>query len=144
MDGSSTITGFGIGGNGTGSLTFRVDDVSDTLTIESDLLSTNTTGGISKSGAGTLVLAGNNAQGGFIVINEGTLRLGTGATLSASTADTQIIIRASGTFDLNGVSTGAAIDDFTNAGRVINTSPTAATLTVGNNNGGGTSYGIID
>lgn len=143
VDGSSVITGFGIGGNGTEVLSFRVDDAADVLTVESDLLST-ITGGISKSGAGTLVLAGTNAQTGFTAINEGTLRLGTGATLSGSGTATQIIIRTLGTFDLNGVSTGAAIDDFTNAGLVINTSATAATLTVGNNNGGGTSFGIID
>jgi autotransporter-associated beta strand protein len=52
-------------------------------------------------------------------------------------------IRTGATLDLNGVGSGTAIAGFNGGGTVTNSSATAATLTVGNNNGAGTFSGII-
>ncbi len=139
--GSGVITGgTGITTGGSGSLTFYVNGGSDTLTVES-ALTNGTTGGITKSGAGTLILSGNNLQTGTTTINEGTLRLSGSGRLSGANATATI--RQGATLDLNGVSTGTAIGQFNNNGVVTNSSATAATLQVGNNNGTGDSRGII-
>ena len=140
--GSSTITGgTALTVGGANVLVTRVDGGADTLRIETVL--SGFTGGLTKSGAGTLVLAGANTQTGTISLNEGTIRLATGGSLSGGINNT-LSIRQGATLDLNGVDTGTAIDDFNNNGAVINSSAGPATLTVGNNNGAGTSFGIID
>jgi autotransporter-associated beta strand protein len=93
--GNSTITGgTGITTGGSGSLTFYVNDVNgspNTLTLDS-ILTSGTTGGITKSGAGTLVLSQVNAQTGTTSINEGTVRLsGTGTLNTAVTVGSNAI-----------------------------------------------------
>jgi autotransporter-associated beta strand protein len=107
-------------------------------------LSTPITGlnGLTKDGPGTLVISGTNTQTLPTMINEGTVRLsGTGKISGNSTATT---IRTGATLDLNGVTmAGTAIGAFNGGGSVVNSSATAATLTVGNGNFGGTFSGTI-
>lgn len=137
--GSGTITGSSITTGGSGSLTFYVDGGANTLTIQS-ALSSGTTGGITKSGAGTLRLEGANAQTGTITINEGTIRLAGSGTLGGAAA---LTIRQDGILELNGIN--ATINAFNNNGIVRNTSATTdVTYTVGGSNGTGTSNGIIE
>ncbi|MBK8036101.1 MAG: autotransporter-associated beta strand repeat-containing protein [Verrucomicrobiaceae bacterium] len=138
--GSSTITGgTGITTGGTGDLAVIVDSGSQ-LTIAS-VLTNGTTGGLTKNGKGTLVLSAANAQTGATNINEGTVQLSGTGRLSGANVTTNI--RTGATLDLNGVASGTAIGQFNGGGTVTNTNATAATLTVGNNNGAGTFSGII-
>lgn len=135
--GSATITG-GTIALGSNAFVVRVNQPADTLT----LASANTgTGGLTKSGAGTLVVAGPSSRTGTVSIDEGTLRLAAGGVLSGANAT--LNIRQNAVFDLNGVGTGTAIGQFNNNGIVTNSSTSPATLTLGNGNGTGTSYGSI-
>lgn len=141
--GDAEITGAGTLALGSQALVVRVNEVSDDL-----LLSTTGftgTGGLTKSGAGTLTIATTNSRTGTTEIAEGTVRLSGSGTLSGANVTTNI--RQAGTLDLNGVSTGTSIGQFNNSGLVTNNSNTDATLTIGNtittNGTAGTSFGII-
>ena len=136
--GVSTVSG-GTVALGTGALVARVDLLNDELDISSVITGS---GGLTKSGAGTLILSGANTRTGTTGIEEGTVRLSGSGVLSGANATTNI--RQGATLDLNGVSTGTSIGQFNNNGRVTNSSGSAATLQVGNNNGTGTSFGVID
>jgi autotransporter-associated beta strand protein len=48
-------------------------------------IAANTSGGLTKNGAGTLTLTGANTYSGGTVVNAGTLTVGTGGTLGATT-----------------------------------------------------------
>ena len=145
VNGSATITGGavtqGLGSTlqGGGALVVRVEGGANTLTLASPLTN-STTGGLSKNGAGTLILSGNNAQTGTTNLDEGTIKLATGGRLSGNSA---LTIRQGATFDLNAVATGTAINGLNGPGLITNTGSAAAALTVGNNNGAGTFTGII-
>ena len=70
---TATIGGTaGLTTGGSADLVVRTDSPTDTLTISSPITST-TTGGVNKVGAGTLILSGANAFTGDIYINAGTL-----------------------------------------------------------------------
>lgn len=87
--------------NNTGrTLTVAVD--SGTSTISGVIQNGGTAaGGLTKTGAGTLVVAGNNTYTGTTTINNGTLRLGASDRLADTSA---VVIGGSGTLDLNGFS----------------------------------------
>jgi autotransporter-associated beta strand protein len=138
--GTGAISGTGITTGGANSLAVRVDQSVDVLNLSAPITST-TTGGLTKNGAGTLVISGANAQTGATTINEGTLRLDTGGVLSA--ANQNLALRQAGTLDLNGISTGTSVAAFNGSGLVTNSGASPATLTVGNNNGTGTFSGLI-
>ena len=136
--GISSISGGTAVALGSQALVARVNQATDVLTVNSNITGT---GGLTKDGAGTLVLTGANTRTGTTSINEGTVRLSSGGTLSGANAT--LSIRQGATLDLNGVSTGNSIGQFNNVGTVTNSSGDAATLQIGNNNGTGTSYGVI-
>ena len=141
--GSGAITGTGVTTAGSGAMVIRVNEASDVLTLSAPVMS-DTTGGLTKTGLGTLISEGANTQDGATSINEGTVRLSGSGRLSGSSSSTSLAIRQGATLDLNGVSTGTSIDDLNGAGRVTNSSSTAATFQVGNSNGTGTFSGIIE
>lgn len=134
--GESTISGgTAIHTGGSGALVVRVNELTDKLTI-STLISSGTTGGLTKNGAGTLVLTAANTNTGVTTINEGTIQLSGVGRVGNAVSTT---IRQAGTLDLNGVST--TIASWNNNGLLTNTSTSAATLTIGSGNGTGTSFG---
>jgi len=125
----------------------RVDGTGDVLNLGALNAPVNvasaTTGGLTKNGAGTLVINGVNAQTGTTTINEGKVVLGVNsARLSGNNA--ALTIRQGATLDLNGQSSQGSIAAFDGAGTVTNGSATAATLIIGNvTTGAGTFSGII-
>jgi len=140
-NGSSVITGgTGISVGGSGSLSIRVDGATDTLTLNS-LLTSGTTGGVTKDGAGVLILAGVNAQTGTFTINEGTVRLSGSGRLAAN--NVSVTMRQGATIDLNGVTPSGSTNSWNNNGVLTNSSATAVTFNVGGSNGTGTSFGTF-
>lgn len=101
----------------------------NSLTINSTI-GAATASGLTKSGAGRLIIGGNNAYTGNNIINEGYLQL-TGATATLgvnSTAGNQIQIRQGAILDIN----AAGVSNTINVGALVG----AGTIT---NSGGGTS-----
>ena len=134
---------FGVSTGGGGTLVVRVNGANDALTLSAPMLA-SLTGGFTKNGAGTLVLAGNNLQTGATTINEGTVQLSGAGTLSGSSATTDLAVRQGAILDLNGVSSGTSIRSLNGAGTITNgASAVNVTLTVGNNNGTGIFSGVI-
>ncbi|WP_395733617.1 beta strand repeat-containing protein [Prosthecobacter sp.] len=125
---------------------------------------TGTSGGLTKSGEGTLTLAAGNTFAGTVTINQGTLMIGGG---DFSLTPNQTLQLLGGNLDLNGTvqninnlqaQTGAlAVNDGfapNTAGYVINTSASQATLAlttanvsfrgaIGNNNAGQSNIAVV-
>lgn len=141
--GNAEINGAGTLVLGTNALVVRVNQATDNLILS--MAGLTGTGGLTKSGAGTLTIATSNGRTGTTEIAEGTVKLSGSGTLSGANVTTNI--RQAGTLDLNGVSTGTSIGQFNNMGVVTNNSNTDATLSIGNgvttNGTAGTSYGVI-
>lgn len=141
--GSAVIsTSGGISTTGAGEMVIRVDGASDQLTLNASILS-DTTGGLTKNGAGTLLLNTAQSYTGATTINEGLIQLGPGSRLGGASAsnNNNLVVRQSGTLDLNGITIG--VGAFNGAGAITNSSGTAATLTIGNNNQVGVFSGLI-
>lgn len=83
--GSSTISGGNVNAGSNAELVVRTDLVTDNLTINSVLNLGNTSGVLTKSGAGTLTLGGVNTYQGQTHINAGTLSVGANVNLGAQT-----------------------------------------------------------
>jgi autotransporter-associated beta strand protein len=137
--GDAVITGGAAIANGTNAFVVRVNQLTDTLTLSTGNITG--TGGMTKSGAGTLIIETPVSRTGTTEIAEGTVRLAGIGTLSGDNVTTNI--RQGAVLDLNGLGTGTSIGQFNNMGLVTNSSAGTATLTIGNNNGTGTSYGVI-
>ncbi len=136
--GNATVTGGTALALGSQTLVARVDGGADALRIESVITGT---GGLTKNGAGVLVLAGVNTQTGTVTINEGTVRLSDSGRLGASAA---LTMRQGATYDLNGISPNTNINAFNSNGTITNSSATPVVFTVGGGNGTGTSNGVIE
>lgn len=129
----------GLTTGGSGDLVIGTNAEGDSLSIQVSITST-TTGGLTKNGAGTLTLVVANAYTGATSINAGTLVIGNTSALSTSTATVQV----GAVLDLNGkiiintaVLNGAGISS---TGALVNNSGTAASigaLTIGLGNGTG-------
>jgi autotransporter-associated beta strand protein len=136
-EGDAVITGGTALALGSQALVVRANLAADTLSIESVITGS---GGLTKGGAGTLILAAANAQTGTISINEGTVRLSGSGRLGAANA--ALTMRQGTVLDLNGVTPSTNTDAFNSNGSV--TSAVPATFTVGANNGTGSSFGTVD
>ena len=139
--GSSTINGTGVTTGGAADLIIRVDGSGDVLNLNAPVTAT-TTGGLTKTGAGTLIIGGLNAQttGGSTNLLEGTIQLTTGGRLSANSVN--MVMRQGTFFDLNGISTAqsatsSSIGAFNGDGTVTNTSATPVLFAVGGGTTGG-------
>lgn len=140
-----TIVGSAAGVN----IAIRVDGESDVLNLGAlgapVNISSTTTAGLTKNGAGKLVIFGTNAQTGTTTINEGTVQLnGTLARLSANGGTAAaLVIRQGATLELNGVTTANAVfnNNLDGAGVITNVNASPATFTL---NGGGTWAGTFD
>ena len=128
-------------------IAIRVNGVNDVLNLGTNAapvnISSTTTGGLTKNGAGTLVVSGTNAQTGTTNINEGTVRLsGSLGRLSATSASA--VIRQGAVLELDGApDTNYVVNALDGAGTITNVNATAATFTVGSGTGSGTWNGIF-
>lgn len=143
--GSSTISGTGtVTSGGVGALAIRVNETSDILYLNTPVAS-STTGGLTKTGAGTLVIGATNAQTGTTNLLEGTIQLAAGGRLSADSVN--LTMRQGTVLDLNGVSiartlTTSSISIFNGSGTVTNSSSDPVVFAMSGN--GGTFNGSID
>ncbi|MHB1079001.1 MAG: autotransporter-associated beta strand repeat-containing protein [Prosthecobacter sp.] len=125
---------------GSGDLVIGTDAAGDSLSIQVAITST-TTGGLTKNGAGTLTLTVANAYTGATSINAGTLILGNASAMSSSVATVQVgavldlngkIIINTATLNGTGISNGGALIN----NSVTNASIGALTIGLGNGTGG--------
>ena len=126
-----TVTNPGVGYSGT--LTFQM--VGGGLTGTTSIAATtvaNTSGGLTKTGAGTLTLTGSNTFSGDTVVNSGTLALGNANALSQSTLNYN---NQGGTLSF-GTLRAATLGGLKGAQNLAlaNTSGSSVALTVGGNN----------
>ncbi len=136
--------------NGT-SRTFAINDSDQTdeeVVISGSITNSTGTAGLTKTQAGTLVLAGANTYNGLTDIDGGTLKLGAANALPfGADMGNFTISPASGTatLDLNGFD--QTLNGFSSSGAgssvVDNTAAPAVSLTVGDNGQGGTFGGVI-
>lgn len=131
------------GGAAGTNVAIRVNGASDVLNLGSATnpvnISSLTTAGLTKNGAGTLVVFGTNAQTGTTTINEGKVSLdGAAARLSATSAS--LVVRQDATLELlSGVTAAnAVVNALDGAGTIIGLSGQTFTQ-----NGGGTWNGVF-
>ncbi len=144
--GSSTISGgTALAASAAGNdFVVRVDGGANSLTINTPM--TVSTAGLTKSGAGTLILGGANTYSGTVNVNEGTLQMATGGLIGAT--NVSLNVRQGATFDLAGINVGTvasgtnSVNALNGAGTITN-SGALATLRVGNNNAAGYFTGEI-
>jgi fibronectin-binding autotransporter adhesin len=109
-----------------------IDTNGANVTFATPLASSNS-GGLTKIGDGTLVLATSNVFGGNTLISGGTLVLGDPGALQQSTLDTS----GSGVLSF-GILTSATLGGLTGPGTIVlsNATSAAVALSIGNNNAG--------
>jgi autotransporter-associated beta strand protein len=110
---------------------YNISNNSGEAVISANLLA-NGSAGLTKSGAGTATLSGNNTYTGLTNVAKGTLKLGSAGALGGKGG-----VTVDGTLDLNGNS--PTINAFNGAGTVINGGTAASVLTVSS----GTLTGLI-
>ncbi|WP_370682569.1 autotransporter domain-containing protein [Comamonas sp. GB3 AK4-5] len=139
--GSLQITGTGLTSNGNrnwmlGNAGGGIDiaDAANRFTLGSAL---SGTGSLTKTGVGTLVLAGINTYTGSTTVSGGTLALGSGGSLSASTA---LNVGSGATFDISQSGGNQAVGSLAGAGALALGS---LTLDAGGNNQSTTYAGSI-
>ena len=88
-----------IGGAGNGTLTVNTPNLTDRFTINSPL---QTSGSLTKSGSGTLTLAGLNTYTGATTVTAGVLTLDYSTQNNSKLSDTGALTLGGGTVNLNG------------------------------------------
>ena len=121
--------GAGITTGGSTELVVRADQSSDTLTLSSPVLSSST-GGLTKTGSGTVVLKASNAYAGNTTVDAGTLKLGVADAIPNSST---LVIRDGAQFDLGGYNQAVAVVVLADA--TIRNTGTAAALSLAGNSG---------
>jgi autotransporter-associated beta strand protein len=121
----------------TASQPYKVDTAGQSVTWNTALSGSG--GTLTKSGAGTLTLGGNNSYTGDTTISAGTLKLGAAERIPHGTGNGNVTV--SGTLDLDGFSEN--INGLSGAGTVDSTAAGTPTLTVGNNNASSSFSGVI-
>lgn len=110
----------------------------DTLTFSGNVITTAADGsGLTKEGAGTLVLSGTNSYRGTTTVSAGVLKLSGGSAIGDFR---DVLVDTNGTLDLNGSS--ETINRLTGSG-TVDTRDGNSTLTVGHNNGSFTFDGSL-
>jgi autotransporter-associated beta strand protein len=111
----------------------------DTATISAPLV---TTTGFTKDGLGTVVLSGSNTYTGATTVTAGTLKAG---SLTGFSPNSRIEVATLGVLDLGGFSNsiGSLSDGGTVGGSVQNSTPSAATLTMGGDKSDAKFAGLI-
>jgi autotransporter-associated beta strand protein len=117
--------------------TVQVD--ANVATMSGILSSTGTSGSLTKTGAGTLVLSGANTYSGTTTVSAGTLKLGAANVIPDGTGKGNVSV--AGTMDLNTYS--ETINGLSGAGTVDTVAGGTPTLTVGNNDQTTTFTGVI-
>ena len=98
-------------------------------------------GGLTIIGGGTLNLSGSNTYTGDTTINGGALQVGAVGAVPYGAGKGNVSLGSSGTLDLSGYTT--AINGLSGSGVVDNSSATAVTFNVGDNNATSTFAGVI-
>ena len=132
LSGAGTVLTFDMIG-GTGVLAINGGALGSTTVFSGRIVDTDTVihpasnGKVSveKSGSTTQVFSGINTYTGSTVVTGGTLKLGSTTALPSATA---LSIGVGATLDLGGFS--ATVQTFANAGQILNSGSTSATLTV--------------
>lgn len=136
--GSTALTGIALAGN----RTFTVNDVAagTDLTVSAELENSDTTpadDGITKAGAGTMLLQGSHSYSGATNVNAGTLSVATGATIASSSLVTVSNIGTA--FNVNGTAGLVTV----NAGAILSGNGTVGGLTLNGTVSPGNSAGIL-
>ena len=122
-----------------------------TLTVGGNEASTNFagtisgTGGITKTGAGSLTLSRSNTYGGTTSISNGTLIYGANAALPSGVSAAGVAIGTAGVLDINGrTGSNATINGLSGTGTIINNSlGSSGVITLGANNATSTFNGTL-
>jgi autotransporter-associated beta strand protein len=143
----STITGGTLTGAASKDLRIIQNNTSEGLTISSNIINSTSTL-VNKFGAGRLTLAGNNTFTGGVVINQGTVALGSAGGFNSTAGSENAVtfgFGSTGTLAMNGNSAvvRSLNTDAASAGTtfVENGNAAAATLTIGNSLNLASTYG---
>jgi fibronectin-binding autotransporter adhesin len=138
--GSATLSGTGVTTDGSADLIIRVDGELDVFRLNAPVTSA-TAGGLTKTGAGTLIIGALNAHTGSTNLLEGTIQLASNSRLAGS--NVALVMRQGTVLDLNGVSTyysatSAGIGSLNGAGTITSSSDEPVLLAVGGGSSTGT------
>lgn len=112
-----------------GGFSFIQNNTAGDLVVNAIISSNNGSDGLTKSGAGTLVLNGANTYLGRTIVGAGTVRLGNALAFGAATSTSTIAFATGSTLDFNGVAPTLAAGRVLNLfGGFTNTSGTAVTF----------------
>lgn len=102
-------------------------------------------GGLTKIGGQPLILSGTNDFGGALIVNVGTLKVGSPGALPSGATNGYVQLANNTTLDLNGsnASCNGFIDDGAGLANLDNTAATPAIFTFGNNNTSASFFGAV-